>query len=68
MATKTAKQATEKDGLSKREKAIAASAPKASSTSSRSPQVELQVWYTRNAQGNLRQHRRLAPLGTPIEI
>ena len=66
MAKKTAAAATEKDGLSKREKAIAANAPKTSTTTSRGPQHELQVFYVRTKKGGLGQRQRLVPVGTEM--
>jgi len=66
MANKTSKAVTEKDGLSKREKAIAAAAPKTSSVTSRAPQHELQVYYIRSKKGGLAQRHRLVPVGTEI--
>jgi hypothetical protein len=63
MATKTAKAAEEKSGLSKREEAIAANAARSKTTQTdRRPKAEQQYYYVKNARGNLALRSRMVKI------
>ena len=63
MATKTAKAAEEKSGLSKREEAIAANAARSKPTQTdRRPKAERRVFYVTNARGNLAMRSKMVKI------
>ena len=53
-------------GQSKTARASVQAGTSSGSTSTRSPQHELQIFYRRTAKGGLGQRKRLVPVGTPI--
>jgi hypothetical protein len=61
MAPKTAKAAAEGDGLSKREKAISANAPKTKSVDRR-PKVEMRYFYVTKPSGAIALRKQKVPI------